>query len=118
MTYDDFLVSNLLWVNVVLALVAGTLAWQISKRLPRGWIAGIVGALVVLIIAVLLSALNVLAWLVAWGGARAFEPLAAHLGGGIAFFLESGLEFGLLGIVTSLIVYVVGRWKSRRGAPA
>ena len=118
MTYEDFLVSNLLWVNVVLALVAGTLAWQVSKRLPRGWIAGIVGAPVVLIIAVLLSALNVLAWLVAWGGARVFEPLAADLAGGIAFFLESGLEFGLLGIAASLIVYAVGRWKPRRGAQA
>lgn len=114
MGYDEFLVGNLLWVNLLLAVAAGYVAWWLAKRLPDGWAAGLLGLPIVLVASVVLSALNVLLWLAVWGGSRVLEPLAADLAGGLAFFFESGLEFGLLGIAAALVVYIVSRIRSRR----
>ena len=118
MTYDNYLAGNLLMINLVLAVVAGGAAWWLATRLPRGWVMGVVGVPIVIIGSMILSALNVLVWLIGWGGTRVLEPLATNVGGGLSFYWESGIEFGLLGFAAELIAYIVGRVKFRARAIA
>ncbi|MFG1346115.1 hypothetical protein V5F59_14570 [Xanthobacter autotrophicus DSM 431] len=115
MTYDQYLVSNLLMMNALLAFVAGVAAWRFARILSPGWVVGILGFPFIIFISTLLSAINVLVWLSLWsGGDGVLRAIYKNPGAALDFFLEMAIDFGLIGIGIASIMYVVSRIYDRR----
>jgi len=110
MTYADYLMSHYLALNAVVAVVALLAFIWLPRKIPKGWFWGLTGFLLAIAFAVLIAALVVAGYLALFPHADLLGALLEQPSDGLAFLLESGVEFGLIGIVVSLIGYLMSRY--------
>lgn len=118
MQFNNYMMENYFAINCIVALLAGWIVIVLDKRLPKGWIASVVGLLPAIILAIIVAMIVSGAFEILFFGVRVVQVMMDDPGGAVAFFLETGIEFGLLGIVIALVLYVVARFRGRNGAAA
>ena len=117
MHFEDWL-QQYIFVHIALvAIIGGMLAAWLARKLPQGWMPGLVGVVPAFLIGLLVSTATVFGWMVSYRPG-ALGVVASDPGGALQYCYLLGIEFGLLGMTIVVVVYAVARFRNRRRAVA
>ncbi|EHK53315.1 hypothetical protein [Allomesorhizobium alhagi] len=106
--FESAILGNFAWFNFVLGLVNVIVCGRLAIRLKRSLAISLMGFVLAMLISILTAIVAVIA-VAAWYSSRFFTAAAENTPGFLAWSLETGIEFGLPGIVAGLVAYVIVR---------
>jgi hypothetical protein len=109
--FDDYMTSIYLQYNLVLAVILFIFGFNIALWMPRGWLSGVAGFFASIVGAAIVVAIAILVMALSQGAA--FIPGLPM----IAWAFEAGLEFAIIPILLCPVAFVIGRIKREKSPP-
>ncbi len=109
-------IGGFLFAVFIVAALAAILGWETGKKLPDRWLYAPVGGVLSVIGTVLIGSLYglVVGTIPFAGISKIVSVLIDDPLGMIAYHLETGIEYSVLGLASSLFCFLIAFVKSRR----
>lgn len=101
---------------ILIAIISSALSWKIGNKLDSHWISIPTGIVLSQIITIFIAVMYIFFTftLPQAGFGKSFSLFTKDFTGIISFHFLTGIEFSILGLITSLICFLASFYKTRR----